>query len=412
MGAKNSVDFVEVNGVKIPIVYELSNALPLGSIGVKFYGGGKVYEPKVALAAFSASLLNRGSKKSGEMAFAELLESNAVEIGASSGMEALNLEVNFLLEKKDVALTAFAELLSAPNFTDEAFEKTALLMKSSLLAKENDFDYIAQNNLYKLIFKGTPLENSGTVADIENLTLKDAQDFVESTMTLENAVILIAGDLDLEATKREVAEILAILPKGKKITKRRFLPSTDSQSVSVAKPTKQAFIYFASPFNFVGYEQDLHKIALMSFIMGSSGFGSRVMEEIRVKRGLAYSAYFYITASNVSAHTMGYLQTSLENKDEAISVLKRVVGEFLKKGVTQRELDDAKAYILGSKVLSEETLSQRLGKKFSNFNRGLPLDYDKILIQKIKNLTLTELNAYIKSHSEVGDLSFSIVVDK
>ena len=160
------------------------------------------------------------------------------------------------------------------------------------------------------------------------------------------------------------------------------------------------------------YEKDLHKMTLMSFIMGSSGFGSRVMEEIRVKRGLAYSAYFYASANSVTAQSAGYLQTKLENKDTAINALREIIANFIKKGVTQKELDDAKSYILGSRVLSNETLNQRLNKKFRNFSRNLPLNYDETLVQKIKNLTISELNAYIKAHSEVNNLSFSVVVDK
>ena len=153
-------------------------------------------------------------------------------------------------------------------------------------------------------------------------------------------------------------------------------------------------------------------MTVMSFIMGSSGFGSRVMEEIRVKRGLAYSAYFYASVNSVTAQSAGYLQTKLENKDTAINALRKIVANFIKKGVTQKELDGAKDYILGSRVLSNETLNQRLNKKFRNFSRNLPLNYDEILVQKIKNLTLNELNAYIKGHSEVNNLSFSVVADK
>ena len=148
----------------------------------------------------------------------------------------------------------------------------------------------------------------------------------------------------------------------------------------------------------------------MSFVLGGSGFGSRIMEEVRVKRGLAYSAYFSIIgSSDVINYGTGHLQTGLDSKDEALSVVREVMREFVENGITQDELDSAKAFILGSEPLREETLSQRLDAKFGNYFKGLPLDNHKRDIQKIANLTLDEINTFIKSHKEILDLSVSVV---
>lgn len=409
-----NLDYLVVNGVNIPLIYEISNALPLGNISIVFYGGGKVYESKVGLSAFSADMLNRGSEKRGEIEFADALESNAISLGVSSGLESLTFDISFLSEKRGIALDLLRELLQSPNFTRSAFNQSQIALKSEILSKENNFDYIASKNLNKLIFKGTPLENAslGEISDIENIKLSDIEGFVSRVLNLENAVILVGGDFELESIKKDLVLLLSNLPRGAKIKRAKFAPNSDAQTITTIKPTKQAFIYFASPFSFESYEKDLHKLTIMSFIMGSSGFGSRVMEEIRVKRGLAYSAYFYASVNSVTTQTAGYLQTKLENKDEAIAVLKKIIADFIKKGVTQKELDGAKDYILGSRVLSDETLNARLNKKFRNFTRNLPLNYDDEFVKKIKNLTLDELNAYINAHSEVNNLSFSVVVDK
>lgn len=407
----NNVDFVVVNDVKIPLIFEISNALPLGNISIVFYGGGKIYENKVGLSAFSTDILNRGSKKSGEIAFAEKLESHAISLNVSNGMQSITFDLSFLKEKQNIALELFDELLQSPNITRDAFNQSKIALKSEILANENNFDFIAGKNLKEIMFKGTPLGESLDLQNIENISLSDIESFIKNALVLENAVILVGGDVNLSEIKTHLVALLESLPKGKKVEKMRFSPNAIPQDIITKKPTKQAYIYFASPFDFESYEKDLHKVILMSFVMGGSGFGSRVMEEIRVKRGLAYSAYFSINVNNITSHTSGYLQTKLENKDEAIKVLKQVVSDFLRKGITQKELQSAKDYILGSRVLSNETLNQRLNKKFSNFNRNLALNYDEILATKIKNISLDEINSYIKSHREVALLSFSIVVD-
>lgn len=404
-------NFISVKGTKIPLIAEISNALPLGNISIIFYGGGKVYEGKAGLSAFSADLLNRGSKKKGEIDFANALESSAISLNVANGTQSLTFDISFLIEKQDEAFALLGELLNAPNFTRDAFNQSYIAMKSEILANENNFDYIASKNLNTLIFKDSPLGGALDSTNIDEISLSDVKDFVKNALSLENAVVLVGGALDLKRVKRDLEALLESLPKGKKVAIPRITPIQNPQSISVKKPTQQAFIYFASPFKFDSYEQDLHKMILMSFVMGGSGFGSRVMEEIRVKRGLAYSAYFSLNANNVTSYGSGYLQTSLANKDEAIKVLRAVISEFLRKGITEKELQSAKNYIIGSRVLGNETLNQRLNKKFQNFNRGLPLNYDDELVEKIKNTTLSEINAYIKAHSEVEKLSFSIVAD-
>ncbi|WP_181881756.1 pitrilysin family protein [Helicobacter sp. MIT 14-3879] len=411
----DGLTYIDINNVKIPVIYEISNLLPIGRISVIFYGGGSVYEKKVALSSFSADMLERGTKSKGEIKFADELESNAISLNVGSGLETLKFNLEFLKEKKDEALSALRDLLIDSNLTKEAYNQTKLNLINYILSKENDFDYIASYNLNKMIFKNTPLENSsfGEIKDINNIFLSDVKDYVKDTLTLENMVVLVGGDLDLESIKLELSNSLAFLKHGKKIEPKTYLPKIDRNSeISIVKPTKQAYIYFASPFNFSSYEADLHKAQVMSFIMGSSGFGSRIMEEIRVKRGLAYSAYFYNSINNITSNTIGYLQTKIENKDEAIKAVKETIANFIANGVSQKELDDAKAYILGSRVLSNETLSQRLNKKYINFNRGLNLNYDDILTKKIGELSLKELNSYIKSHKEVNNLGFSIVINE
>lgn len=414
MKQNDNLTNIVVNNVEIPLIYETSSLLPIGNVSIIFYGGGSVYEDKVALSSFSADMLERGTKSEGEIEFANRLESNAISLKVGSGMETMSFNLEFLKEKQDEAISALSDLLNDPNMTKDAYNQSQLSLKSYLLSKNNDFDYIASKNLNKLIYKGTPLEygSLGEISDIEAISLGDVKDFIKKVFNLENAVILVGGDVEIESLKPKLVAMLSKFSKGEKVQRKQYSPSDKPSEIKAVAPTKQAFIYFASPFKFNDYKNELHKAQVMSFIMGASGFGSRVMEEIRVKRGLAYSAYFYNSINNVTSSTNGYLQTKLENKDEAIKALKEVIAKFIKNGATKAELEDAKAYILGSSVLRDETLNQRLNKKYMNFNRGLPLEYDKTLLQKIKDLSLEELNSYIKSHVEVNDLSFSVVLDK
>jgi predicted Zn-dependent peptidase len=173
--------------------------------------------------------------------------------------------------------------------------------------------------------------------------------------------------------------------------------------------TEQAYVYFGAPYS-MPYDSDeayLGKVA--SFVLGSSGFGSRLMEEIRVKRGLAYSAYCSFSVNRTGSYFTGHLQTKLESAEEAKSVVLEVVAAFISKGITQEELDAAKQFLIGSEPLRNETLQQRIGNAFNAYYSGKPLDYRTTELRLIEAIELKQINAFIGSHTEIGQLSFAMV---
>jgi predicted Zn-dependent peptidase len=133
------------------------------------------------------------------------------------------------------------------------------------------------------------------------------------------------------------------------------------------------------------------------------------MEEIRVKRGLAYSAYARVHVSKSVSYFNGYLQTKIESQNEAKETVKEVIAEFVAKGVTAEELEQTKKFLLGSEPLRVETMSQRLQRTFMDYYKGFGLNHSKEELKKIKNLKLDDLNAFIKRHQEILELSFAIV---
>ena len=159
-------------------------------------------------------------------------------------------------------------------------------------------------------------------------------------------------------------------------------------------------------------DEDYYKARVATFILGTGGFGSRLMEEIRVKRGLAYSAYARVSVTKASSYMSGYLQTKLESMEEAKKTVEKVIAKFVKKGVTQEELDQTKKFILGSEPLRVETMSQRLSRTFMEYYKGQKLGHSEKELEKIETLKLKDLNTFIKEHKEILELSFAIVTAK
>jgi len=214
---------------------------------------------------------------------------------------------------------------------------------------------------------------------------------------------------ELKEFEELIKPLLESLNIGKKIELKKVELVSKKEEKTLIKDTKQAYIYFGSSFNIDSKDEENYKAKVASFILGGSGFGSRLMEEIRVKRGLAYSAYGSISINKSHSYFNGYLQTKNESADEAKKLVKEIIQDFIEKGVTQEELTAAKNFLTGSEPLRSETLSQRLNIAFTLYYRGLEPDYSKKELEKIQSLELTDLNKYIKSHDEINNLTFSIV---
>ncbi|MDD5716419.1 MAG: pitrilysin family protein [Sulfuricurvum sp.] len=409
----STVDFVEVKGVKIPVIFEEDKRLPIVSMQLVFTGSGSVDEGKeFGLARLSAKMLNEGSKSRGSVGFADALDARAIQLSATAGNETFVIELGALKEEFDTGLSLLSEQLREPNLTPKTLEKIKTMTQSEISRKEADFDTVASNELMKVLFEGTPMAvpNMGTKESIQAIKLETVQSFIASHLVLSNALVVVGGDMDAQTAKEKIIKVLTPLQVGKAGNPRYYEPRKVPNESIVKRPsTEQAYLYFGAPYAMREGDSEFYKARVAMFILGSSGFGSRLMEEIRVKRGLAYSAYSRLSVAKTNTYFSGYLQTKIESGDEAKKTVIEVIDTFVRDGVTQSELDQARKFLLGSEPLRVETLSQRLGRTFAEYYSGKPLGSSAQELERIRNLTLDELNDFIKRHHEITSLSYAIV---
>ncbi|CUV65979.1 Processing protease [Sulfurovum sp. enrichment culture clone C5] len=413
MGA--SVFDIDVKGSKVPLIFEENKALPIVSMQIVFTNSGQLSSKKDGLVSMSAALLNEGTKKSGSVGFATKLDDKAITISSYAGRENFVIVVSSLKSEFKTAVLLLEELLKDPNYTDDSLSKIKMQKMGWLEQKKSDFDYIGALTLRQNIFEGTDLarDYEGTPKSIKSMTLEQMKDFIHSHLGYNNAIMVIGGDLSLEDAKDVSKNILSNLPK----TENKVLPKLKASDKEIIKynynsDTEQAYIYFGAPFDFDYSSEEQYKAKIMEYILGGGGFGSRIMEEIRVKRGLAYSAYASLQRTKSASYLSGYLQTKLENEQKAKEIVREVINEFTTKGITQKELDEAKEFLVGSEALRVETLSQRLNRAFDDYYYGRPLGFSSEQNKLIDSVTLKEMNEFIASHKEITKLSFGVVTKK
>ncbi len=402
---------IEINGTKVPFIFEEDKNLPIASMQLIFQNSGSLADSKDGIAKMTASLLNEGTKKDGSTGFATKLDNYAISLSAHAGKETFVLELGSLKEQFTKAVEHLKELLQDPNYSKETLNKIKTNTIGTLKRKESDFDYISSLEMKKMLFPNTQLSKPslGTVDSVKSITLEDIENQVKNYLGVNNAIVVMGGDLNQTEAKKLAISVLSLLPK----VEVKALPTIKAVAKEQIKKkivqSKQAYVYFGAPLD-ISYdskERYLSKVA--SFILGSSGFGSRMMEEIRVKKGLAYSAYSRFIINKTHSYFFGYLQTKVKSGDEAVASVKEVVKTFLDKGVTQDELSSAQQFLLGSEPLRNETLSQRLNRAFHEYYNNQPLGYTKEELKKIEAIKLNELNNFIKNHKEIAKISFSVV---
>jgi predicted Zn-dependent peptidase len=405
---------IKVKDTSVPVVFETGNFVPIISIQLVFKNAGHLSNTKDGLADMSAKLLNEGTAKEGSVGFATKLDAHAVDLAAHAGRETFMIEVSALKSEFPYAVERLKELLKDPNYTKEAAEQVKRQKIGWLTQKKSDFDYIAASKLREILFKGTALAKpyNGTLESVKSISLDDMKQFIHSHLGYNNVIGVVGGDISFEEAQKYLDEVLTLLPKVKTKSIETIKASDKKETVLIDEDTQQAYIYFGAPFDYSYKAKDQYKAKIAEYLLGGAGFGSRLMEEIRVKRGLTYGAYCALRRTKSASYLSGYLQTKLSTQEEAKNLVQKVVDDFVSKGITQKELDDTKKFLLGSEPLRTETLSQRLYRAYNEYYYGRPLGFSREQLKKIETVTLDEMNAFITSHKELSNLSFSIVTKK
>lgn len=392
----------KINICNTDILYLKDNSIPVGIFKMIFRYSGTISQKKAGVAKLFAKLLSEGTKKDG-LNFYKDLEVKAIDFSFQAGFETFVIEINSLKEHFNYALNKLNELINDINFSAKALEFIKNKTISQIKSLELEFDYVAKNGLNKLLYPNTffsyPL---GSKSDINQVTISDLKEFLNS---LGDFFIAVGGDVNLD---EELLTKLISNFKNVKKDKIFLKASKDQKEEFIKKDTTQAYIYFGAPFDVS--KDEIYKANFSSFILGSSGFGSRIMQAIRVKEGLAYSAYVRNDFSLCKKYIYGYLQT--QNMQRAIELIKSEFLKFVKKGVIKQEFENSKNFIINSSPLLKETMFNRFQIFIDLYYNGFNFDeFDKRL-EKIKKLSIGELNSFIKKHTEILSLSFYVVYNE
>ncbi|MCF6338753.1 MAG: insulinase family protein [Gammaproteobacteria bacterium] len=375
--------------------------LPIVDIRIIFNAGAARDEDMPGLAILTNGLLAEGAGGLSADQLAEQFESIGARFGNSAQRDMAILSLRTLTEKKifDSAVNTLTTILTQPDFPKAAFERERGRLLTTLKQNKQSPGKLANKTFFNALYTKHPYRNqpTGTETGINELDTAKLKTFYDKYYVGSNAILAIVGDLSRTDAEKLAQTLMAKLPEGEPADNIPPVEAlTDGEEIRIDHPSAQTHILVGQPGMKRG-DPDYFALYVGNHILGGSGLVARLSNEIREKRGLAYSSYsYFVPMQQNGPFTIG-LQTRNESADEALNVLRETIGTFIKEGPTAEELDAAKKNITGGfplRISSNKKIIDYIG--MIGFYQ-LPMDYLDTFNERVQAVTLDDIkNAFQK----------------
>ena len=375
----------------LQVFYVGIDDLPMLDINVTFDAGSARDGKQSGLANLTMSMLDKGAAGMNADQLAEVFESVGANFYSDASRDNANIGLRTITLEKPfkTAIDNWLAVMASPEFPDADFERLQKQMIVGFEAAKQNPGSIAGEAFYKNLYGEHPyaMPVNGTEASVAALKTDDLKAFYKRYMVEDNAMVSIVGAVTREEAEALAKRVAEVLPAGDKPAPIPAVqPLTESKTVYIPFPSSQAHIMIGQPGNKRG-DPDYFKLYLGNHPFGGGGFTSRLMKEVRVKRGLSYSVYSYFSVSREFGPFIMGLQTKVAQIDEAKQVLGDLLSDYVKEGPTEEEIADAKLNITGGFPMNIAGNSSIAGYVDMIGFYGLPLDYLDKFTGEINNLT-------------------------
>jgi zinc protease len=377
------------------VLFVESRTIPMLDVNVDFDAGER-YDPaaKSGLAGAVSSMLGLGARDLSEQAIAD----GFADIGAQRGSHADNDRAGGSLRtlssaaEREAAVALFARVLQTPTFPEDVLAREKSRTIAGLKEAETKPETIADHALSKAMYGAHPYGLDPTTESVAAITRADLEAFYRANYSAGRAVVTMIGDISRGEAEAIAEQITANLPAGSPPPVMPAIGAPDATPRRIAHPATQAHILLGAPALKRG-DPDFFPLFVGNYVLGGGGFVSRLMREVREKRGLAYSVYSYFMPLKDDGPFEIGLQTKKEQAGEALDIVKKVLADYVAQGPTAAELKAAKDNLVGGFALRIDNNKKLLDNLAMIGFYGLPLDYLDTWTAHVEKVTVAEVKA-------------------
>jgi zinc protease len=355
-----------------------SDVVPL--IAVSFiFEGGSAHDPhdKPGVAQMLARLLDEGAGEYDSDAFQERLAARAIELSFNAGNDAIGGSLKTLVKHADEAFELLRLALVEPRFDSDAIERVRAQTIAGLRYQQNDPGVMATRRFFEEGFAGHAYgrPTSGTPESVAAITRDDLIAMHRAMIARGRVKIAVVGAIDSSNLSMLLDKVFGALPEAKPLS---AIPHANLQKVGsrivVDLDVPQSVIRFGTP-GIAWREPGFIPAYVLNHIYGGGSFTSRLFQEVREKRGLAYSVGTSLVSYRVASMTWGYTATKNERVVECLDVIAGEMMRLKEEGPSDEELQKAKDYLIGSYALGFDTSTKIAHTLVQIAFEGLGIDY-------------------------------------
>lgn len=372
-----------------------SRDLPILDVSVDFSAGSSTDTPdKSGRAAMALHLVNLGAGGLTEDQLTKGFADVGAQLGAHFDQDRAGITLRTLssARERSHALELFGKVIQRPDFPEYVLEREKARVIAGLKEADTKPGNIADRSLMKMLYGTHPygLRGSGEIESVSKLGRQDMIDFHRFRYTAGDAVVSIMGDVSRDEAAAIAESLTKDLPRERR---GQSIPEVTPPAVGtqrIAHPATQSHIQLAYP-GIRRDDPDYFPLIVGNHILGGGGFTSRLMEEIRQKHGLAYSVHSSFTPLKEEGPFEIALQTQKEQSEEALSITRKVLADFIAAGPTEKELIEAKKNIIGSFPLRIDSNKKILGYLAMIGFYDLPLTYLNDYVKAVSKVTIPQV---------------------
>lgn len=380
-------------GVRVYFVE--AHEIPMVTARILFDAGSSRDGDKPGMAMLTSSLLDEGAGGLSADQISRSFDDLGANFGSGAGRDMGFVSLQALSDPAMLGKVVenLQRIISKPDFPDAALERQRSRTLTGIQQKQQSPDAVANDAFFAAIYGNHPYAHApeGTEASIKALTRKDVVDFYHRYYTARNAVVALVGDLNRDRAEQLVTALFADLPEGERAPPLPEVPALkEAQTIKIEHPSTQTHILVGQP-GIRRDDPDLFPLYVGNNVLGGGSMTSRLFEEIREKRGLAYSTYSYFMPMHQAGPFVAGVQTRNGQAEESLHLLNEQLREFIAKGPTPAELKATQKNLTGGFPLRIDSNKDILEYLAMIGFYGLPLDYLDKYTQRVAAVTAQQV---------------------
>ncbi len=387
------------------------HSIPFTALELRFRGGTSLDDPEKRGAVYLMSgLIEEGAGDLDARAYARELEALAASFSYRATDDTVSISARFLTENRDDVIDLLQTTIHEPRFDQDAVDRVRAQVISGLKSDQTDPNDIAGRSFAKMAYGDHPYasDGKGTIESVSSLTRDDIITAYDNVFAKDRLYVGAVGDITAEELGALLDKLLADLPDtGKPIPEKAEVTIGGGVNV-VDFNTPQSVALFGQK-GIDRDDPDFFAAFILNHILGGGGFESRLMQEVREKRGLTYGVATYLVPKDLASVYLGSVSSANDRIAEAVDVIRQEWARAAAEGVTQKELDDAKTYLTGAYPLRFDGNGQIAGIMVGMQMEDLPIDYIATRNDKVNAVTLEDVNRVAAELLDPEGLHFTVV---